>query len=45
MGAAHPFKITVVGAGYVGLSLAVLLSQRQKVCLLDVLDESVRPAC
>ena len=39
MGAAHPFKITVVGAGYVGLSLAVLLSQRQKVCLLDVLDE------
>ena len=29
-------KITVVGAGYVGLSLAVLLSQNNQVRLLDV---------
>ncbi|WP_309045374.1 nucleotide sugar dehydrogenase [Marinobacter sediminicola] len=32
-------KIAVVGTGYVGLSNAVLLSQRNKVCALDV-DES-----
>ena len=29
-------KITVVGSGYVGMSLAVLLAQRNKVTLLDL---------
>lgn len=32
-------KITVAGAGYVGLSLSVLLSQQNDVTLLDVLSE------
>lgn len=34
-------KITVVGAGYVGLSNAVLLSQQQDVVVLDVMPEKV----
>jgi UDPglucose 6-dehydrogenase len=29
-------KITVVGSGYVGMSLAVLLSQHNDVCVLDI---------
>ena len=29
-------KITVVGSGYVGMSLAVLLAQNNKVTVLDV---------
>ena len=29
-------KITIVGAGYVGMSLAVLLSQKHKVNVLDI---------
>lgn len=33
--------ITVVGAGYVGLSLAVLLSQFNKVFLLDINEDKV----
>lgn len=28
-------KITIIGAGYVGLSLAVLLSQTQEVTVVD----------
>lgn len=28
-------KITIIGAGYVGMSMAVLLSQNNDVCLLD----------
>lgn len=34
-------KITVVGAGYVGLSLAVLLSQNNEVKVLDIVKEKV----
>jgi len=34
-------KITVVGAGYVGLSLAVLLAQNNEVKILDVVKEKV----
>ena len=34
-------KIAVAGAGYVGLSVAVLLSQRHTVKLVDVLPEKV----
>jgi len=34
-------KITVVGLGYVGLSLAVLLSQHNEVLALDVVKEKV----
>ena len=29
-------KITVVGSGYVGMSLSVLLSQRNDVIVLDI---------
>ena len=34
-------KITVLGLGYVGLSLAVLLSQHNEVLALDVVEEKV----
>lgn len=34
-------KITVVGLGYVGLSLAILLSQKSKVIALDIDKEKV----
>jgi UDPglucose 6-dehydrogenase len=34
-------KIAVVGAGYVGLSLAVLLAQKNEVKVLDVIKEKV----
>ena len=34
-------KIAVAGAGYVGLSLAVLLSQNNQVTLVDVIPEKV----
>lgn len=34
-------KITVVGAGYVGLSNAILLSQKNEVMILDVVKEKV----
>jgi len=34
-------KIAVAGTGYVGLSLATLLSQRYEVVALDVIEEKV----
>lgn len=37
----HKPKITVVGTGYVGLSLAVLLAQRNHVIALDISSEKV----
>ena len=35
-------KITVVGAGYVGLSLAVLISQKYEVIALDISEERIK---
>ena len=35
-------KIAVAGTGYVGLSIAILLSQRHKVTAVDVVPEKVR---
>ena len=35
-------RITVVGAGYVGLSLAILLSQENRVKLIDIDKEKIR---
>ncbi len=34
-------KITVVGSGYVGMSLAVLLAQHNNVCVLDINPNNV----
>lgn len=34
-------KITIVGTGYVGLSLATLLSERNKVIALDIVEDKV----
>ena len=34
-------KITIVGSGYVGLSLAVLLAQKNQVIALDIIQEKV----
>jgi UDPglucose 6-dehydrogenase len=34
-------KIAVAGLGYVGLSMAILLSQKQEVFGYDINDESV----
>lgn len=34
-------NITIIGTGYVGLSLAVLLSQRHDVYALDIIEEKV----
>lgn len=39
---AHSIKITVVGMGYVGLSISVLLSQYNEVTVLDINDEKVK---
>ena len=37
----HPYKIAVAGTGYVGLSLAVLLSQHNEVTAVDIIPEKV----
>ncbi|MCR4947042.1 MAG: nucleotide sugar dehydrogenase [Lachnospiraceae bacterium] len=38
----QPKKIAVAGTGYVGLSLAVLLSQHNEVTAVDILEEKVQ---
>ena len=40
-GALKPYKIAVAGTGYVGLSLAVLLSQHNQVTAVDIIPEKV----
>lgn len=35
------YKIAVAGTGYVGLSMAVLLSQHHKVVAVDIVPEKV----
>lgn len=37
----HTYKIAVAGTGYVGLSLAVLLSQHHEVMAVDIIPEKV----
>ena len=37
----HEVRIAVAGTGYVGLSLAVLLSQNNEVTAVDVVSEKV----
>ena len=34
-------KVSVVGSGYVGMSLAVLLAQHNEVCVLDIDDRRI----
>ena len=41
MGQFRPSKIAVAGAGYVGLSIGVLLSQHHSVYLVDVVPEKI----
>ena len=36
-------KIAVAGTGYVGLSIATLLSQHHKVTAVDIVPEKVEP--
>ena len=37
----NPLKISVAGTGYVGLSMATLLSQHHDVTAVDVIPEKV----
>ena len=41
MDAAKQMKITIVGMGYVGLSLAVMLAQYNEVHILDIVEDKV----
>ena len=41
MNASDSLKIAVAGTGYVGLSIATLLSQRHEVVAVDVIPEKV----
>ncbi|WP_368390036.1 UDP-glucose 6-dehydrogenase [Thomasclavelia ramosa] len=34
-------KIAIVGTGYVGLSLAILLLQRNEIVVLDIIEDKV----
>lgn len=36
------FKVTIVGTGYVGLSLAMLLAKNNEVIALDVVEEKIK---
>lgn len=36
------FRVTVVGSGYVGMSLGVMLAQQNKVTILDINEERVK---
>lgn len=41
MGMENNYKIAVAGSGYVGLSIAILLSQHNEVVTVDVVEEKV----
>ena len=41
MKAFQNLKIVVAGAGYVGMSMAVLLAQKHKVCVVDIAPDKV----
>lgn len=38
----NKMKIAVVGTGYVGLSIAILLSQKQQVVAVDIVEDKVK---
>jgi len=42
MGGSKKYNIAIAGMGYVGMSLAVLLSQRNHVTAIDILPEKVK---
>ena len=42
IGMLEKMKIAIVGAGYVGLSLAILLSQKNEIVVLDIVKEKVK---
>ena len=35
-------KITIAGLGYVGLSIAILLSQHHQVTAIDIIPEKIK---
>ena len=42
IGMLEKMKIAIVGTGYVGLSLAILLSQKNEIVVLDIVKEKVK---